>query len=92
MKKLSNSVPYLVPRASILLQDIGRNFFDSLQVKNIPLNKLLVTSVLRTKEDIKNLQKHNGNATEKVVICTEQPLILLITNIEQLLDLLEMIL
>lgn len=65
VKKLSNSVPYLVPRASILLQDIGRNFFDSLQVKNIPLNKLLVTSVLRTKEDIKNLQKHNGNATEK---------------------------
>lgn len=65
VKKLSNSVPYLVPRASILLQDIGRNFFDSLQVKNIPLNKLLITSVLRTKEDIKNLQKHNGNATEK---------------------------
>lgn len=65
VKKLSNSVPYLVPRASILLQDIGRNFFDSLQVKNIPLNKLLVTSVLRTKEDIKKLQKHNGNATEK---------------------------
>lgn len=65
VKKLSNSVPYLVPRASILLQDIGRNFFDSLQIKNIPLNKLLVTSVLRTKEDIKNLQKHNGNATEK---------------------------
>ncbi len=65
VKKLSNSVPYLVPRASILLQDIGRNFFDSLQVKSIPLNKLLVTSVLRTKEDIKNLQKHNGNATEK---------------------------
>ena len=29
---------------------------------------------------------------KKVVICTEQPLILLITNIEQLLDLLEMIL
>lgn len=31
--KLYSSIPYLVPRASVLLQDIGRNFFDSLQIK-----------------------------------------------------------
>ena len=30
MKKLNNSIPYLVPRAAILLQDISRNFMDSL--------------------------------------------------------------
>lgn len=36
VKKLSNSIPYLVPRAAILLQDIGRNFMDSLQIKKIP--------------------------------------------------------
>ena len=30
VKRLSSSIPYLVPKASILLQDIGRNFFDSL--------------------------------------------------------------
>ena len=54
----------LVSKASILLQDIGRNFFDSLQVKNIPLTKLLVTSVLRTKEDVRKLRRYNHNATE----------------------------
>lgn len=64
VKKLHNSVAYLVPRASFLLQDIGRNFFDSLQIKHIPLNKIIVTSVLRTKEDVAALQKRNGNATE----------------------------
>ena len=53
-----------MPKASILLQDIGRNFFDSLQVKNIPLTKLLVTSVLRTKEDVRKLRRYNHNATE----------------------------
>ncbi len=62
--KLSNSVPYLVPRASVLLQDIGRNFFDSLQIKGIPLHKVIATSVLRTKEDVTRLRGHNGNATE----------------------------
>ena len=36
--KLKSSIPYLVPRAAVLLQDIGRNFFDSLQTKQIPLH------------------------------------------------------
>ncbi len=58
-----SSVPYLVPRASELLQDIGSVFFDSLQIKGVPLHKVIVTSVLRTKEDIKRLQKGNVNAT-----------------------------
>lgn len=62
--KLHNSIPYLVPRASILLQDIGRNFFDSLQIKGIPLHKIIVTSVLRSKEDVKKLRNHNSNAKE----------------------------
>ncbi|MBO4315106.1 MAG: hypothetical protein J5867_03955 [Prevotella sp.] len=62
--KLSRSIPYLVPRASTLLQDIGRNFFDSLQVKGVPLHKIIVTSVLRSKDDVAKLQRYNGNATE----------------------------
>lgn len=61
--KLNNSIAYLVPKASVLLQDIGRNFFDSLQCKGVPLHKIIVTSVLRTKEDIVRLQGHNSNAT-----------------------------
>ena len=49
--RMRSSIPYLVPRAAILLQDIGRSFFDSLQTKQIPLHKVIVTSVLRSKED-----------------------------------------
>ena len=31
--KLRQSIPYLVPRAAVLLQDIGQAFFDSLYIK-----------------------------------------------------------
>ena len=62
---LYSSIPYLVPRAAVLLQDIGSAFFDSLQVKGIPLHRLIVTSVLRSEEDVVKLRRRNGNATEK---------------------------
>ena len=61
---LYSSIPYLVPRAAIMLQDIGQAFFDSLQVKGVPLHRFIVTSVLRTEEDVVKLRRHNGNATE----------------------------
>ncbi len=60
--RLKSSIPYLVPQAAVLLQDIGRNFFDSLQVKGIPLHKIIITSVMRSREDIERLRGHNGNA------------------------------
>ena len=62
--RLNSSIPYLVPRAAVLLQDIGQAFFDSLYVKGVPLNQLIVTSVLRSMDDVTRLQRHNGNATE----------------------------
>jgi len=61
---LRNSIPYLVPTASNLLQDIGRNFFDSLYVKGVPLHQIIVTSVLRSQDDVARLQRHNRNATD----------------------------
>ena len=61
---LRASIPYLVPRASILLQDIGRAFQDSLYVKGIPMHRIIVTSVLRTQEDVARLRRGNKNATE----------------------------
>lgn len=61
---LHQSIPYLVPRAAVLLQDIGQTFFDSLYVKGIPLHRFIVTSVLRTEEDVARLRRFNGNATE----------------------------
>ena len=62
--RLSSSSPYLVPRAAVLLQDIGRAFLDSLDAKGVPLHKIITTSVLRTKEDVVKLRGYNGNATE----------------------------
>jgi len=62
--KLESSVPYLVPRASALLQQIGQNFFDSLQVKGIPLHKIIVTSVLRSNSDVQKLGQKNKNASQ----------------------------
>ena len=62
---LDASIPYLVPRASILLEDIGRNFFDSLQVKGLPLHRIVVSSVLRSEADVSRLRRSNKNATEQ---------------------------
>ena len=64
VEPLRQSIPYLVPRASVLLQDIGRSFFDSLQVKGLPLHKIIITSVMRSKEDVTRLRRGNVNATE----------------------------
>ena len=63
--RMNRSIPYLVPRASHLLQHIGRRFLDSLAVKQIPLHKIIVTSVLRTEDDVRRLKRINGNASEQ---------------------------
>lgn len=62
---MNRSIPYLVPQAAELLQRIGRNFLDSLAVKDIPLHTLIVTSVLRTDEDVRKLRRYNTNASEQ---------------------------
>jgi hypothetical protein len=60
---MSSSLPYLVPRAANVLETIARNYLDSLYMKGIPMHKILVSSVLRTEEDIIRLQKINVNAS-----------------------------
>lgn len=62
---LYSSIPYLVPRAAILLEDIGKAFYDSLYAKGVPLNQFIVTSVLRSEDDVVKLRRRNGNATER---------------------------
>lgn len=65
LAKLDASIPYLVPRAALLLDDIGRAFFDSLQVKGLPLHLMTVSSVLRSQDDVERLMRSNKNATEQ---------------------------
>lgn len=61
---LTHSIPYLVPTAAAELESIGREFADILQRNGLPHYRFYVTSVLRTKDDIKHLQKSgNINAT-----------------------------
>lgn len=63
--RMNRSIPYLVPRASRLLEHISRRFLDSLAVKQIPLHKIIVTSVLRTEEDVARLTRYNHNALDQ---------------------------
>lgn len=61
---LTHSMPYLVPEAAKLLEDIGRNFADSLARRNASEHKFRVTSVLRTAHSVKRLRRVNRNATD----------------------------
>lgn len=63
VEELKYSIPYLIPEAATLLEDIGRNFQDSLYNLNASLYKVKVTSVTRTVEDVKKLGKRNYNAS-----------------------------
>lgn len=66
---LRHSMPYLVPKAQHLLNTICLNFIDSLQAKGLPPHLPMVTSVLRTTEDVSKLQRGNRNATTNSCHC-----------------------
>ncbi len=63
MDSLTHSLPFLVPKAYDLLENLGSTFQDSLVNKGLNPNKILVTSVLRTMNDVKHLRRKNGNAS-----------------------------
>ena len=64
MKDLTHSIPYLVPRAAICLEEIACAFMGSCVAKGLPMHKLVLTSVLRTENDVKKLRRVNVNASE----------------------------
>ena len=57
---LTHSIPYLNNSATQLLDTIGYNFMSALISNGIEPHKIIVTSVLRTQEDIRKLQ-NSGN-------------------------------
>ena len=61
---LTHSIPFLIPCAAGLLKDISIHFLDSLDKKGLNPNKVVVTSVLRTEDDVKHLRRRNLNASE----------------------------
>ena len=61
---LSYSLPFLVPEAAELLNDIGRLFIDSLKARGGDSHKIKVTSLLRTPATVSKLKKVNVNAAD----------------------------
>ena len=70
LDSLTHSIPYLVPAAAAELESIGKEWADILQRNNLPHYRFYVTSVLRTQDDVKHLQKSgNVNATTNSCHC-----------------------
>jgi len=65
---LTHSVPYLIPSAKRELDEIGAEWADILSRNNLPHYRFYVTSVLRTQEDIKYLQR-SGNINSVTQSC-----------------------
>ena len=66
---LTHSVPYLTPDAAKLLKDIGKGFQKSMRRHKMGEYKIIVTSMLRTKEDVRQLMKVNNNAVSNSAHC-----------------------
>lgn len=62
--ELTHSVPFLIPSAAQLLEDIGKEFKSRLKNKGVEGYKIKVTSVLRTPQSVKSLRRVNRNATD----------------------------
>lgn len=59
---LTHSTALLTPKAQRLLRDIGRTFRKELKKAGCRDHRIIVTSLLRTREDVDRLRKVNGNA------------------------------
>lgn len=59
---LPHSMPVMIPAVAKLIEEIAVDFRDSLRVIDYPDCKIVVTSITRTGEDIKQLKRLNRNA------------------------------
>ena len=68
--RLDYSVPYLTRGGARLLDEIGKNFRDSLEAKGMIPVRFKLSSVLRTKDDVRRLRRSgNVNASENSSHC-----------------------
>jgi len=63
IQELTHSLPYVTPDTYRLLVLIGARFQDALKEQGLPVYRYCISSVLRTKENHKDLQKINRNAS-----------------------------
>ena len=64
LDRLKYSVPYLIPTSQALLNEIGTRFQTALKTQGMEKHRIIVTSVLRTEENVKKLMEVNGNASK----------------------------
>lgn len=67
--ELTHSLPFLVPEAVSLLEDISRSWVDTLHARGGGDYRLKVTSVLRTPATVKQLRRRNRNAADTSAHC-----------------------
>lgn len=68
--ELTHSIPYLRPYAAEELDRIAADFADILKRNDLPHYRFIITSVLRTEEDVKSLQRSgNVNSTTHSAHC-----------------------
>lgn len=63
--ELTHSVPYLTKNAKRLLDDMGRMYQKSLIQAGYRPHRFIVTSLLRTRDDVESLRRVNGNAARQ---------------------------
>lgn len=65
VENLTHSMPFLVPEAALLLDDIGREFGDLVEARGGDRsNRIVVTSVLRSPYSVRKLRRVNRNAVD----------------------------
>ena len=65
VEDLTHSMPFLVPEAAQLLEEIGRDFCDIVEERGGDRsNKIIVTSLLRSPYSVRKLRRVNRNAVD----------------------------
>lgn len=59
---LTHSSPYLMPKAILFLKDLSKLYTNKCNIKSVQLIPFKISSLTRTKTDVKNLMKVNENA------------------------------
>lgn len=62
VQRMEHGLPYLTAAAKAELERIAQDFRDSCKAKALPVSRLIVTSMLRTEEDVIALKGNNQNA------------------------------
>lgn len=65
LDSLTHSMPYLVPKAALLLEEIGCAFTDTVLARGGSPYQILVTSCTRTQFTVNKLVKVNQNASQR---------------------------